>query len=287
MTRTAKKGNPDRVVGYNAWVLPKVGDFQDFGCGEGDFASFFGKQFVPIGGTGRFTGGPNAGLQALITKRLEPGNWCHTEEDQKIRPPLLSQERLNAYMRGCVARRVVPMINLEVYQDGTASPESVALLENMGMMIRSIKNDTPTDLALDLGPPEPVEGEIRLESADGKSHGTYPIYIENVDCFTYWKTESCRASWSLTAPASGKYQVYSMITHGRGGEYQISFGDQSVTGEVKDKQAAPDWEGYEEEALGTVALEKGRAYAVVVSVNSVSEVGDLMNLRRISLRPCE
>ncbi len=127
MTAAAKAGNPARVVGYNSWIWPKTTDFQDFYCGESELTDdiLSGDEYLPIGGSGRFTGGPESGLQATITARNEIGNWGHTKEDTEILSPIFSTTQMIDLLQKVAARRAVPVINLEVYQDGTPSPRAI------------------------------------------------------------------------------------------------------------------------------------------------------------------
>jgi hypothetical protein len=285
MTRAAKAGNPARVVAYNSWILPKPTDFQDYFCGESDFAEYIGKEFLPKGGSGRFIGGPQAGLQAALTWMLESGNWCHLEPDKEILPPVYTQERLARFMRGCVARRIVPMLNLETYQDGTAATASVDLLRTVGESLRSTK-----------GPAEQVEDDvangllaqkddIALESADGKIGGGSLVYVENVDCITHWVEPLGNVRWAFTAPKSGKYTVVVTCVHGNGpSEYEVSVGEQKFTGKIAGTGADPGWSDYRDEVLGAVELAQGQRYEATIHATSMPK-GAPMNLRRILLRP--
>jgi len=128
MTRAAKIENPDRLVGYNSWIWPKATDFQDFFCGESEDLTegrITGEGFLPVGGSGIFTGGPQSGLQANLNTRNEPGDWCQTESDSDIPAPRHSAEYMIEKFKQCIGRRNVPVINLLVYQDGTASPAAL------------------------------------------------------------------------------------------------------------------------------------------------------------------
>ncbi len=129
MTRAAKIDNPDRLVAYNSWIWPKATDFQDYFCGESEDLTegrITGEGFLPVGGSGIFTGGPQSGLQGNLCARNEPGDWCHTIADSEIPAPLHSAEYMIEKFKQCIARRNVPVINLQVYQDGTASPAALA-----------------------------------------------------------------------------------------------------------------------------------------------------------------
>jgi hypothetical protein len=127
MTKAVKAGNPDRVVGYNSWIFPKATDFQDYACGEGGFVDRLPDvdSELPDGGSGIFIGGPQKGLQATLTTTNEPGDWGHTAADKPIPAPGLKTEEMIAYLRKAEARRLVPIINFEVYEDGTASPQTI------------------------------------------------------------------------------------------------------------------------------------------------------------------
>jgi hypothetical protein len=286
MTRAAKTSNPARVVGYNAWIWPKATDYQDFSCGETDFSEFLGKEFLPKGGSGVFTGGPQSGLQAALTWMLEPGNWCHLNTNKEILPPLYSRERFTRLMRGCASRRIVPMLNLEVYQDGSARPASLELLREVGEPIKKLEGSLEQiqdDIANNL---LPQTGDIALESAHGKLRGKL-VYIENVDCICYWRDSSASVEWSFTAPNSGKYRIFVTCTHGNGpSEYEVAFGEQRFQGKIAGIGADPGWSDYQDEALGTIELAKGRQYDVTIRVTSMPK-GAAMNLRRILLRPLQ
>jgi hypothetical protein len=77
MAAASKRGNPDRLVSFNSWVLPKVSDFYEVFAGENDFSPQMinGFGFLPVDGTGKFTGGPQPGLQGQITTIIN-GDWA-------------------------------------------------------------------------------------------------------------------------------------------------------------------------------------------------------------------
>jgi hypothetical protein len=125
-TEAAKAGNPARVVGYNSWILPETTKFQDFSCGEGGFPDrLMNEDELPIGGSGIYIAGPQKGLQATVTLPNEGGNWGHIPADTPIPPPNISTPEMISYIQKAAARKLVPIINLELYQDGTASPATV------------------------------------------------------------------------------------------------------------------------------------------------------------------
>jgi hypothetical protein len=128
MTDAAKAGYAGRVVGYNAWILPKATDLQDYSCGEGDFPDRLAPENeaeLPVGGSGIYLSGPQKGLQATMTLTNEGTDWGHVTKDLAIPAPRYSTAQMIDYIRQAMARRAVPVINLEVYQDGTASQQAL------------------------------------------------------------------------------------------------------------------------------------------------------------------
>src|SRR6266852_1995680 len=91
MAAASKQGNPDRLVSYNSWILPKVSDFYEVFAGENDFSAEMidGFGFLPVGGSGKFTGGPQSGLQGQITTIIN-GDWGHFKLNTPISPETLA-----------------------------------------------------------------------------------------------------------------------------------------------------------------------------------------------------
>lgn len=129
MTAAARAGNPNRVVAYNSWILPKLNDFYDVFAGENAFwePQYEDLQYLPVGGTGRYFGGPQHGLQAEMTVLIS-SDWGHFKKDQSIGSPRLSAEQIISKLKDALSRKVVPLLDIEVYQDGTTSPETLRQL---------------------------------------------------------------------------------------------------------------------------------------------------------------
>lgn len=124
LTAAARKGNPQRLVAYNPWELPSCTAFQDYFCGEG-----FGDPAVPglpLGPDGRFSGGSHSGLQACATLITE-GDWVHTRKNTDIGAPHWKAEQMAGLLKGFIARKNVPIFNLEIYQEGAVSPATVEM----------------------------------------------------------------------------------------------------------------------------------------------------------------
>lgn len=132
MTSALKRYDKNMIVGYNSWIYPRFTDFQDFYCGEEgitDAAAVNDSNFLPKGGNGYFVSGPYKNLKATFCGLLEPGNWTHTEPNKKISPPFLTAPQLIHILHDAILRKNVPIMNAEVYQDGSISDETFALLK--------------------------------------------------------------------------------------------------------------------------------------------------------------
>jgi hypothetical protein len=138
MTAAAKTGNANRVIAYNSWILPKLNDFYEVFAGENTFSTQMidGDDFLPIGGTGRFTGGPQQGLQGQITAIVN-GDWGHFKTDASIDPPQYSADVMVEKIEDSMRRRNVPLLDVEVYQDGTISLETFQMFQAVSREINS------------------------------------------------------------------------------------------------------------------------------------------------------
>ncbi|MCX7007900.1 MAG: alpha-L-fucosidase [Kiritimatiellaeota bacterium] len=115
LTRAAKAGNPQRLVGYNPWELPVPTAFQDFHCGEG---------FREPGDSRS----QRDGLQACATLVTE-GDWGHFRPEREIGRPRWTADQMAQNIQQFAARKVVPIFNVEIYQDGTLSPHTVEMFQ--------------------------------------------------------------------------------------------------------------------------------------------------------------
>jgi hypothetical protein len=129
LTGAAKTGNPDRVVCYNPWIWPRMTDFQDYFCGEG-YNFLKETSYLTPNGNGIFTGGPQQGLQAHTNFILER-NWRHDKEDTPIDAPQIPLSQFQADMKQAFVYGIVPSVNLEIYQEGTLSDESVRYMQSV------------------------------------------------------------------------------------------------------------------------------------------------------------
>lgn len=124
-----KVGNPDRIIGYNTGIYPKVTDFQDY------FAAEFGNSPI-LPPPGFFDeGGPQAGLQPHGTIFID-GAWHHFRPDTEIGPQRFTTEGLIKYVKDCIQRKMVLTINFNIYQDGTVSPITLEQMKSLRKAIR-------------------------------------------------------------------------------------------------------------------------------------------------------
>ena len=125
LAAAAKAGNPQRIIGFNPWTVFSPTEFQDFYCGETnqDPASVGG--LLTPSGTGRYPSGPLSGLQGSACFTLDGTDWVHGAKNQEIRPTRFKPERLAAMLTKFIERKNVPLLNLEIYQEGTVSPATV------------------------------------------------------------------------------------------------------------------------------------------------------------------
>jgi hypothetical protein len=142
MAATSKQGNPDRLVSFNSWILPKVSGFYEVFAGENDFSEEMidGFGFLPVDGTKKFTGGPQSGLQGQITTIIN-GDWGHFKVNTPISLPRYSPDTMITKLRNAISRRNVPTFDVEVYQDGRISPETLALFKEIRRAIKPTKEE--------------------------------------------------------------------------------------------------------------------------------------------------
>ena len=129
------------MVAYNSWILPKLNDFYDVFAGENAFweTKYEDLEFLPVGGMGRYTDGPQKGLQAEITVLIND-DWGHFKLNAPIGPPRLSADAIVTMLKDALSRKAAPLLDVEVYQDGTISPETFQLLQAIRRAIKAATN---------------------------------------------------------------------------------------------------------------------------------------------------
>lgn len=128
LTEASRIGNPERIVAYNSWIKPRLTEYQDFYGGEGA-RSFSGLD------DGSFSSGPKEGLQAHGCFILEK-DWGHIKKNTPIPSPRYDINKMVKMMEKALANKYPLSINMEMYEDGSVSPESAALLKELKAAIR-------------------------------------------------------------------------------------------------------------------------------------------------------
>ncbi|MEI7956242.1 MAG: hypothetical protein WCJ66_13835 [Verrucomicrobiota bacterium] len=115
-------------MAFNSWELNSPTEFHDFFTGEGFSDPRGYNELLVRGGNGRYPSGTHQGLQAgacLITE----GDWVHNRKDTAIANPQWNADQLAGMLKGFAEYRNVPIFNMEIYQEGTVSPQSVELFK--------------------------------------------------------------------------------------------------------------------------------------------------------------
>ncbi len=128
LTQASRAGNPERVVAYNSWIKPRLTEYQDYYGGEG------GRGFSGLD-AGIFPTGPKQGLQAHGCFILEK-EWGHIKLDTPIPSPRFTSQEMTQMIKRALQRQFPLSINLEMYEDGSVSPESMSLLRELKAAVR-------------------------------------------------------------------------------------------------------------------------------------------------------
>ena len=126
-----KVGNPDRIVAWNSWILPKTTEFQEYYGGE------FGGALVTPPASFFAENGAASHLQPHGMIFLDDP-WQHGYPDTDIAAPLFDTQQLIDYVQTCIAQKLVITMNMGITQDGKVSP---ATLEQMRTLRRAIRGE--------------------------------------------------------------------------------------------------------------------------------------------------
>jgi len=129
-SQAARSGNDERIIAYNSWIKPRVTEYQDYYGGEGR-TTFNPAELEE----GVIKIGRQQGLQAHGCFTLEK-RWGHIDLDTPIPKPKYDLEKLSGFIDQAKDNRYPLSINLEMYEDGTVSPESLSLLKDLRVNIR-------------------------------------------------------------------------------------------------------------------------------------------------------
>lgn len=120
--KTAKTGNPSRLLTLNSWLYPVVSQWQDYWAGEVYTPSSLPPEKIILSGPGK-----GLSFQSLVV--LE-NDWVHEKADTKIPPPRLKAEQLINYISSCSGKGPVT-INIGIYQDGSIGEEAMAEMQKI------------------------------------------------------------------------------------------------------------------------------------------------------------
>ena len=130
ITQAARSGNAGRIVAYNSWIKPRLTEYQDYYGGEGQ-RGFVGTSLKE----GVFVAGGQAGLQGHGCFPFE-NYWAHIVLNTPIPKPRYELKQLTGLIRDAQKYRYPLSLNLEMYEDGSVSSESVVLLKQLREVIR-------------------------------------------------------------------------------------------------------------------------------------------------------
>lgn len=77
-------------------------------------------------------------MQGHLNTFLDDFDWCHTRPDADMLRPWHTTAQVVEYVKGAVAQKTVPSINLSVYQDGTVQE---ATLQQMDAVRKAIRGE--------------------------------------------------------------------------------------------------------------------------------------------------
>lgn len=131
----AKKGNPNRLISYNPWIIAHYTDFEDLSFGEECKA-----EGAPIGGSGVYTTTGDLGLQGHCMLRME-NDWGIRFANQAIGTPRFTVDSAYSTVVDHSQRKVPTSFNLMMYEDGTVSPDSLRVLTGLKARLFNEQND--------------------------------------------------------------------------------------------------------------------------------------------------
>ena len=123
-----KTGNPDRILGLNFWIFPRVTPWQEYWAGE-----IGGLHLPATGRTIEYSAG--RGLQFHTLLMLE-NIWAHSKPNTPMELPQFSAEDLINYVKECMEKQGVVTINMGIYQEGTVGKESLKVMQALRRAIR-------------------------------------------------------------------------------------------------------------------------------------------------------
>ena len=134
MGKALKTGNPDRLIAYNSWILPRFTEFQDFFFGEGNEKGIEGAG--PKGGNGIVTEGMQKGLQGFACFIMDGPDWGIYKPETIIKPPVFTKDQIEQLVLNAMERKLAMSFNLLMYEDGSVSPASLEMMKHVKNIVR-------------------------------------------------------------------------------------------------------------------------------------------------------
>jgi hypothetical protein len=132
--KALKAGNPDRLIAYNSWVMPRFTEFQDFFFGEGNEKGIEGAG--PKGGDGIVAVGGQKGMQGFANFILDGPNWGIARPETVINPPRYTKEQMAELVHNAMERKMAMSFNQLMYEDGSVSPASLEMMKYVRSLVR-------------------------------------------------------------------------------------------------------------------------------------------------------
>ena len=127
------------------------------------------------------------------------------------------------------------------------------------------------------------QGLVRLEARAAAVRGKSLRYEADQDCLGYWRSREAYPEWAIELEEGGELQLgvtYACDPSEAGSTVEVRVDGAPVASfEVR---STGSWRSYREELLGSTELQPGSHR---VTVHGDKEMGPLMKLRRIELRP--
>ena len=132
MAKAAKAGFPGRLITYNNSHFPAVTDFQDIQMGE----HCLWNDQTAIGSNGIYQAGRHKGMQAHGMETINSAEWGVWQPGVKT-PLSMSADHAIHGIRQANKRGQVVSLNFDMYQEGTVTPETLAMMRRVKAAIRS------------------------------------------------------------------------------------------------------------------------------------------------------
>jgi len=178
----ARKGNPNRLISWNAWIAARYTDFQDVWMGEGSHGD---EQLgnSPVGGNGVFTDGPQKGLigQGMF---ILGSDWGIHTANQTI-PLQVSLSQVQSWVTNASAHGRPLSLDMEMWEDETTSPATTSLLAGLKSAVVGVNHSAGNCVGASPKAPMTIEGDrislsiasanditLDIFSAAGKKLGT-------------------------------------------------------------------------------------------------------------------